>query len=161
VFRMERLCLNVYRDNMKFRCVSVQATVEGVMHKITHKIVCALLSLLLVMSAQTVVSAQDMPSGAHSPAAAAVSMSDCGHFSDDRSAGQTEAMSAVFGCGEADSVACMGSGGSGQCVMTMVLAYTPSFSFSVPLSHSVMPGPLFSYQNPFLDIITPPPDHLS
>ena len=130
------------------------------MQRVTQKFICALLSLLLVMGGQAVMGAQDMPSGDLS-SFMPESMTDCEHFSGGSYGDQASDMAALSDCGKADNMACAGSAGSGQCVMTMVFAYNPAFSLAEASSRLISPGPLFIYQSPFLDVLTPPPDSIS
>ena len=130
------------------------------MQRVTRKVICALLSLLLVMGGQVVMGAQEMPSGAIS-SGMAESMADCGHPNGGSPGDYATATAAPSDCAKADNVACTGSPGSAHCVMTMVFAHNPAFSLAEANSGLVIPGALFFYQSPFLDVLTPPPDSLS
>lgn len=127
------------------------------MRVVSRKIVCGLLSLLLVLSGQAAaMSAQAMLPGEDTSTAAGVA-NDCGRLANDHSAGEPDMSS---GCsGETYSMACLMS--AGHCAMTLVLASVSAFTFSETYSHEIMPGPLSAYQSPLLDVITPPPDFFS
>lgn len=138
------------------------------MPRVTRKIICALLSLLLVMSGQAAVSGQDMPAGEQAPLMSG-SMSDCGHANananslvkDGQHGKHAAPAFASSGCGDTDNVACMTSAGSGNCVLTVVFAHSADITSLEALSRPVAPGGLFAYRNPVLEVITPPPDFLS
>jgi hypothetical protein len=130
------------------------------MRAVGRKIICGLLSLLLVVSGQAA-STQGMPSAEAASAVSEMS-GDCGRWATGHGSGGLHGASGTdvsTACADPGTMACMMS--AGQCVMTTAFATSPSLAFSETRSHFLVPGPLFGYQSPFLDVVTPPPDSIS
>lgn len=123
----------------------------------TRRMICALLSLLLIMSGQVAASVQDMPMGGGT--SAAMAMDDCGHGGAD--AHSSTAPEAGAQCPDAGAMACLSTAGTGHCVQTLVLAGALPPVYSDSLSHLTWPGRFLSYRGPFLEVITPPPNPFS
>lgn len=124
------------------------------MPRIGRNIVCLMLALLLALSGQVAMSAQDMEP------VPGLAKTDCGQMqmgaSDDADPAEMTA-----GCGQIDNMDCMTSSGTGHCVMTMVLACGNSHALTDASSQKLRPGASSAYQSPNLDIVTPPPQHRS
>lgn len=134
------------------------------MLKSARKIICALLALLLVVSGQAAVSAQEMPPG-EQMSMTSESMADCGNAGSHPGAAQHGDHAGTRfsspGCSDTDNMACLSSAGSASCVLTVVLAHNTGLTSLDARSCPLTPGRLFAYRNPFLEVITPPPDFLS
>lgn len=120
------------------------------MSRIGRKIICAMLALLLVLSGQVAMSAQDMEPVPE------LAKTDCGQMQ--MSAGdEAEPAGMSPGCGQIDNMDCMTSSGTSHCVMTMVLACGNSYTLTEAPSQKMRPGAVSGYKSPLLDVITPPP----
>lgn len=131
------------------------------MRAVSRKIICGLLSLLLIVSVQAAASMQGMPPGEATSAVSEMS-GDCGRWASDHGSGElnsTTGSDMSAGCADLGTEVCMMS--VGQCVITPAFATSPSLAFSEPRSHAVPPGLVSAYQSPLLDVITPPPDFFS